>query len=307
MAKPANSIRIKKSSIQGKKPEVLDLGELALNFRDKKLFFRSTNGTDYDIDAFSVNNAVTGESNDEVMVNASTKDKKTVIASEDITIANERAVVIASKGVKTVNDYTICGGYTENGQAHTSNRKWEIDNRSGTLKLGGNFATGASFSDYAEMFPNATGEELPLGTLVKIVEGGIAPATDGSLPIGVVSATAGVVLGDSEFEWSGRYMKGDFGEYLLDEDGKKIPNPEYNEDLKQLPRSQRPKEWTTVGLLGQVYVRLTQFVKAGDYVQPTWTEGKGGKAGRKTNIQCIKITSNYNKKKGYAVGLCLIK
>ena len=35
--------------------------------------------------------------------------------------------------------------------------------------------------------------------------------------LGVISETAGVILGESSFHWSGRYVKNEFGGYVYEE------------------------------------------------------------------------------------------
>lgn len=74
------------------------------------------------------------------------------------------------------------------------------------------------------------------------------------------------------------------------------------------PRRNRPDEWTVVGLLGQVRVRVDATVKAGDFVVPGDVPGVGtqsaGPAGR--CIECMAVEVPYDEKKGYGVAFCLV-
>ena len=87
---------------------------------------------------------------------------------------------------------------------------------------------------------------------------------------------------------------------------KKHPNydPERNKDY--VGREDRPDEWTPVGMLGQVYVRLNKEAKVGDNIK-SWKDGVGQPTEEYTNIIVMKITQPYDKDKGYAIGFCLIK
>ena len=100
-----------------------------------------------------------------------------------------------------------------------------------------------SGSDYAEYFEwadsNPNGEDRT-GYFVALDEAGkikIANATDNI--IGIVSAIPGIIGNSSDIEWSGKYLRDDFGRYLLDQNGALQLNPEYDSALKYVPRSQR--------------------------------------------------------------------
>jgi len=109
-------------------------------------------------------------------------------------------------------------------------------------------------------------------------------------------------------------MKDEFGAYIYeevkDDKGNIIQqpkeNPEWNPELEQTSRLERPDEWTVVGLLGQVYVRLTEDVQAMDYVKAT-AGGIGEKSSKPTNLKVMKITQKYDANKGYKIGFCLLK
>jgi len=172
----------------------------------------------------------------------------------------------------------------------------------------------------------------------------VRAAKKGEEFIGVVSGTAGIRLGDSPFCWHGRYLLDEWGQPIYEEikdpnwKPKTVPdenwkpgedqtekdrpmvavqteadrplikvrkeNPDYDPKKKQIPRSERPEEWTLVGLLGQVYVRCDDTVSPGDYVQ----SGKGGigtkSKEKKTRLRAMRVSTEYNGK--YAIVYCLL-
>lgn len=73
-----------------------------------------------------------------------------------------------------------------------------------------------------------------------------------------------------------------------------------------LPRSARPKEWTKVGLVGQLRTRVDSTVDPGDYVAPGSTPGRGTRAKKHTKIRCMRMVSPYDSDRGYAIAWCLI-
>lgn len=225
-----------------------------------------------------------------------------------------RSLVLASQGVENSIVSSIAGG---NGatEPSTTNRKWHIFSTNGNIQHSGTISSGHSFTDFAELFPNLTGEKQEYGLLQTIDGFGVRPANEGERVIGVTSATAGIILGDTPFSWQGRWLKNEWGEYIyetiIDEvTGDKITqpkeNPEWNPELEQQSRLQRPVEWTVVGLLGQVYVRLKEDVQPMDYVK-AWQNGIGQKSLEPTNLQVMKITQEYDVEKGYKIGFCLLR
>ncbi|PNN19218.1 peptidase G2 autoproteolytic cleavage domain-containing protein [Staphylococcus warneri] len=53
--------------------------------------------------------------------------------------------------------------------------------------------------DYAEYYESQSGQEIPLGTMVTLDGRFIRKAQNNDIPLGVISGTAGVVLGDQMF------------------------------------------------------------------------------------------------------------
>jgi hypothetical protein len=85
-----------------------------------------------------------------------------------------------------------------------------------------------------------------------------------------------------------------------------IENPDYDETQENVPRSKRPNEWTCVGLLGQVHVRVASDVQVGEFVA-AGDGGVGIKSATATNMRCMEIRKPFDAAKGYAVAFCLLK
>lgn len=226
------------------------------------------------------------------------------------------SVIVCSRSTKNEESGCIVGGFVAQGSsALTSNRKFVINVWDGDIKLAGQLTPGHSFADLAEVFPNLTEKEQGYGLLQTIDGFGVRPAQEGERIIGVTSATAGIILGDTPFSWQGRWLKDEWGAYIyetiIDEETREEitypkENPEWNPELEQVSRLERPDEWTVVGLVGQVYVRLKEDVQPMDYVK-AWQNGVGQKSLEPTNLQVMKITQEYDAEKGYKIGFCLLR
>src|SRR5699024_10131530 len=171
----------------------------------------------------------------------------------------ERAVIISSLDTESDSNDSLSGGWDPSASGASSNNlTWSLRSNGGNLRLAGEVTTGATFQDLGEYFENGKGNEIPLGTLVTLNNGKVEPSKENEDVIGVVSGSAGIVLGDSQFSWQGRYLIGEFGEPLYEE----IPdlsyelkeneteedrplikvrkeNPNYDPNKKQKPRSER--------------------------------------------------------------------
>lgn len=117
-------------------------------------------------------------------------------------------------------------------------------------------------ADYAEFFEwadgNPSGEDRR-GVCVTLAGNKIAPAKDGDSIVGVVSTNPSVV-GDSAWNhWAGKYLRDEYGSVVLDEDGQRVINPQFDESAEYTPRELR-KEWACIGLVGKLRVRKDQPV-----------------------------------------------
>lgn len=142
----------------------------------------------------------------------------------------------------------------------TPDTKFRVDGDGSVYSDTGTYGTGA---DYAEFFESADGNVIEKGTCVIIENGLIREALENEEADGVISANPGVVGNSAELNWNGRFLKDDFGEKSVDEDGNFVVNPDFDPEVEYIPRSERD-EWHIVGLLGQLPV------KKGQIVNPNW-------------------------------------
>ena len=159
-------------------------------------------------------------------------------------------------------------------------------------------------ADYAEYFEWVDGnpaDEDRRGFSVSLVGNKIKKAEDGDVVIGIVSSTP-TIVGDSAWNnWNGKYLKDDFGSYVMEDydaytwteivNGKEIEqgcaadnipkgvivpdnkqtivrqrqklNPLFDASLTYTPREDR-KEWSAVGMMGKL-----KMVK-GHTTNPNW-------------------------------------
>lgn len=95
------------------------------------------------------------------------------------------------------------------------NRKMLL-NQDGDLSTEGSIEENAGI-DYAEYFESVDGKEIELGTTVVLEGDKIRPAKKGEEPIGVISGTAAFIAGAQGFNWQGRYLKDEMGQYIYEQ------------------------------------------------------------------------------------------
>ena len=228
--------------------------------------------------------------------------------------------IVNSRGVKTKDNYMFAMGYGTDG-AKYENTKFQVKGTSGTVKAKGTITAGNDFGDYAEYFESQSGQEIPNGYLVTLDGRYIRKANSNDVPIGVISGTAGVILGDAMFHHKDKFLKDEFGVTLTQTETKEwqddegnwyseevevpIPNPDWEEsDGEYLDRASRP-EWNVVGLMGQVFTRIDSSVQANDYIKAD--KGIGTKDNQNGSYRVLEITTPYDIEKGYGVAVVLIK
>jgi hypothetical protein len=116
-------------------------------------------------------------------------------------------------------------------------------------------------ADYAEWMEwedgNPTGEDRR-GFPVVFGAGGkvriATPEDPATTIVGAVSAAPAIVGNGDALQWRGKYLRDDFGSYVLDENGERTPNPDFDPELDYTPREARP-EWGLIGLLGRLRLR----------------------------------------------------
>ena len=86
-------------------------------------------------------------------------------------------------------------------------------------------------------------------------------------------------------------------------------NPNYDPTAPNIPRSERPNEWTCVGLMGQLRVKVgadvEQAMLESDGTDLIYVAGDGSLSATPTRLECMKIRTPFNAQSGYAVALCL--
>lgn len=225
-------------------------------------------------------------------------------------------IVFGSRNVKSPGSYHTVAGYNDKGGPSTSNIKVDIDTLKGNLTLAGKLTQ--NNADIAELFESQSGEAIDLGTIVTLDGAKIRKAQPNDEPIGVISGTAALVANDKTYHHKDRYLQNEYGmtvtkrvqKEFIDDNGNSvfewrdipIENPEYDETLPYVSRSDRP-EWNTVGLIGQIYTNVEKDVIPGDLIN-----GKAG-IGFKDNVngkgRVMAITTEFTEERGCAIALVL--
>ncbi|MED2945293.1 peptidase G2 autoproteolytic cleavage domain-containing protein [Bacillus swezeyi] len=213
------------------------------------------------------------------------------------------AMVLGSVNVINDKSYTTVWGY--GGEPSTANKRAEINAKTGTVRGTGAVESVSDFKDLAEYFESKDGRKIDSGYLVTLDGDKIRKAEKGDKVLGVISETAGVIMGGAAFYWNDRYLRNEFGGIIyetINDNGReiKVPkdNPNYNPDLEYIPREERD-EWHVVGLVGQVYVRIDEIVQEGDRIVPSG--GIGTKSEDDTGFYVMRIKQPYSLQKGYGV------
>lgn len=241
-----------------------------------------------------------------------------------VTSNADRSVLIGAQNCELNTALAVAGGYS--GTALTpdgtdNNLTWRIKSSDGTMVLSSTLTqSGDPNADYAELFENAELGQIPPGSLVARTGRRVRIAKPGDRVLGVVSAAPAFLAGGTgELGWAKRHMTDEWGRVVtedvpvLDADGNAryvltVPkaSEQWDPARKNVPRTQRPDEWTAVALLGQVRVRIGPGVTVGDMLVP----GPNGCAvagevwGRP--VEVMEIAIPYNKARGYGVALCLV-
>lgn len=117
-------------------------------------------------------------------------------------------------------------------------------------------------ADYAEYFESVTGTSLTIGQTVVLDNEKVRLYDDqiDSLEdiVGVVRPKSGgtAMAGNHPLNWHNKYLRDDFGAYILDGNGERQLNPSYDPESEYVERSER-SEWNLIGLLGQIPVLNT--------------------------------------------------
>jgi hypothetical protein len=121
---------------------------------------------------------------------------------------------------------------------------------------------GADYAEYFEWEDGNPSDEDRRGYVVSLVNEKIKIAEEGDIIIGVISGNPAIVGDHANMKWHKKYLRDDFGSYILDENGDRIINPVYNDQEGYVSREDRP-EWDIVGLMGKLRLRKGQVTGAG--------------------------------------------
>ncbi|MED4828130.1 peptidase G2 autoproteolytic cleavage domain-containing protein [Bacillus atrophaeus] len=217
--------------------------------------------------------------------------------------------VMFSRATKNSKSYSLALGHGT-GSASEANKKIELSAEYGTIRATGAIESVSNLQDFAEYFESTDGKKIEPSYLVTLEGDKIRKAGKGDKILGVVSKSAGLVLGGAAFYWNDRYLHDEFGEVIyheIFEDGRTVTvpveNPNYDPTVEYTPREKRD-EWHVIGLIGQVYVRIDETVGVGDSV--TAVGGVATKAETSGYGTVMKIKSPYDAEKGYGVAQMIV-
>ena len=230
-----------------------------------------------------------------------------VIASTSSQTSLGQSVLVGSSRTIASVGNSLTLGHSSSGSPSSNNQTIRLEAVGGVGRFSGDITT--SGLDYAELFPNALGEEIPPGTIISLSENGVMPASHTDDICGVISHTYGILGGDHFSCWAGRYLKDDWGRQLWesvedpDNPGsmieRRVENPDYIPEKQQLSRLSRPDEWSPVGLLGQVLVRVDHTIKPGIRIGVGSNPGIGTAFEERTGLRCIRVIKP-------GIALCLV-
>ena len=152
-------------------------------------------------------------------------DDITIVAGDDLgLIASKVTVICSSDAGIECDDWAVFYNDDNDGSdcfwVSNGSTKMKLD-QDGNLDLSGEVtASDYNYSDFAEYFEATkqyANKKIPLGTTVILEGDKIRPTNYGETPIGVISATAGFILGAAKFNWSKKYLYDDFGQKIYEE------------------------------------------------------------------------------------------
>jgi hypothetical protein len=178
---------------------------------------------------------------------------------------------------------------------------FEVRGNGNVFYAGSVTAPGADYAEYFEWADGNPDSEDRVGISVALDGNQVRQAVEGDTVLGVVSGNPSIVGDGAELAWAGQYLRDDWGRVITEdyhaytwtdetgkhhsvasfEDVRNVPenavmttvdglgnklvrpvlNPDYNKDIKYIPRSKRP-EWSPVGLMGKLRVRKGQVMGA---------------------------------------------
>lgn len=197
--------------------------------------------------------------------------------------SHSNVTLVGNNLCSTSKDQFICGKYNNKdvsdsliavgiGGSETSRSNGFRVSSNGTVYTAtGAVASGADYAEYFEWEDGNINNEKRIGRFITISEstGKIRYATEkDDFIIGILSSMASVIGNSAEEEWHGKFLKDVYGRYILDSNGDRMLNPEYDNTKTYTPRSERP-EWAVVGLLGQIIMDDDGTCVVGKFCYPS--------------------------------------
>ena len=123
-------------------------------------------------------------------------------------------------------------------------------------------AGGADYAEYFEWSDGNSDNEDRRGYTVVLDGDKIRKSTsedNATTIIGVISDNPSVVGNNAWDSWSDKYQKDDYASYILNENGERIMNEDFDDTQEYVSRENRT-EWDIVGLMGRIRVRVGQTI-----------------------------------------------
>ena len=209
---------------------------------DGKVFIRNTTGN-YDGGQFQMTSGSTCQT---MYVS------NTGFADPQVVMGIERA---ASSAYKFFNMYS--GRRPDNGGGDV---EFQIRGDGNAYADGSWSGGGADYAEYFEWSDGNASSQDRIGLSVVLDGNKIREATGSDAAgtiIGVISGNPAVVGDTAYTKWADKYQKDDYGRYILDSDGHRQENSDYDDSLTYVERENR-KEWDTVGLMGKLRMKKGQ-------------------------------------------------
>ena len=178
-----------------------------------------------------------------------------IVTNTNASFASTGIFTAISRAANSV--YDLLAGYSSG----ASDAEFRARGDGNTFCDGAFTGGGADYAEYFEWSDSNHDKEDRRGISVVLDGDKIREAQTGEDPIGVISGNPSVV-GDAAWnKWSGKYLRDEFGSYLLDENGDRQLNSAFDPDAEYIPREQRP-EWDCVGLMGKLRIRKGQVTSS---------------------------------------------
>jgi len=128
----------------------------------------------------------------------------------------------------------VVGGGTYNGTSGTLVNLFSVT-ADGYAHIQNGITLGSA--DYAEYIESVDGRSIPVGTSVILENGKVRPALPGEQPIGVVSKTYAILGNAYENEWSGKYLKDEYGRRIYETRDVKTEHIKTTKEIRVEPKT----------------------------------------------------------------------